>query len=160
MPDRCPGRDRSDAQLEAAKPVVHRVFIRAAALAFAFAGFAATWAFFACFVIFLGNLPGRSAPWIDPSIDASSGAPTPPLVAIIVDLALMTLFAMQHSGMARHGFKAWITRFVPATLEHSIYVHAAYAAGAKHHRPTTPSSITALDCCSQGTSGRCSTRRM
>ncbi len=130
MPNRCPLRDRSDAQSEAATPVAaHSVFVRAAGLVFAFAGFAATWAFFVCFVIFLGNLPRRSAPWIDPSVDASGGGPTPPFVAIIVDLALMTLFAMQHSGMARHGFKAWITRFVPATLERSIYVHAACATG-------------------------------
>jgi protein-S-isoprenylcysteine O-methyltransferase Ste14 len=130
MSNRCPLRGRSNAQLEAARPVAaYSLFIRTAGLAFACVGFAAAWAFFACFVIFVGNLPRRSAPWLDPSIDASGGGPTPPLVAVIVDLALMALFAMQHSGMARHGFKAWITRFVPATLERSLYVHAACATG-------------------------------
>jgi methanethiol S-methyltransferase len=123
MPNGCPLRGWSDAQLTTARHVAPSVFIRSAGLAFAFAGFAATWAFFACFVIFLGNLPRRSAPWVDPSIDAGGGAASPPLVAVIVDLALMALFAMQHSGMARHGFKAWITRFVPTTLERSLYVH-------------------------------------
>ena len=42
--------------------------------------------------------------------------------ALIVDIHLMSLFALQHSGMARKPFKRWWTRFVPAAVERSTYV--------------------------------------
>jgi protein-S-isoprenylcysteine O-methyltransferase Ste14 len=38
------------------------------------------------------------------------------------NLGLVALFGLQHSGMARNGFKRHLTRFVPATLERAIYV--------------------------------------
>jgi protein-S-isoprenylcysteine O-methyltransferase Ste14 len=51
-----------------------------------------------------------------------SGATTSMAHAIIVNLALMSLFAVQHSGMARQGFKKLFTRFASPALERSTYV--------------------------------------
>lgn len=63
---------------------------------------------------FLGNF------WVPRSIDS---APTTDLgSAVLIDLALLTVFAVQHSGMARPAFKRWITRFIAPSIERSTYV--------------------------------------
>lgn len=55
------------------------------------------------------------------SIDGG-GTPTMPMTAVIIDLVLLGVFAIQHSVMARPAFKAAWTKVVPASVERSTYV--------------------------------------
>ena len=51
-----------------------------------------------------------------------TGTAVPLAEALIVNLLLMSLFAVQHSVMARKQFKAWWTQYVPKSVERSTYV--------------------------------------
>jgi protein-S-isoprenylcysteine O-methyltransferase Ste14 len=53
------------------------------------------------------------------------GPQAPPLIAALIDIGLIALFGLQHSIMARPGFKAKWTRIVPRACERSVYVLAA-----------------------------------
>jgi protein-S-isoprenylcysteine O-methyltransferase Ste14 len=64
---------------------------------------------------FVGNIV------VPKSIDSGAAAASM-TAALIVDVILLGLFAVQHSVMARPAFKRWWTTFVPASVERSTYV--------------------------------------
>ncbi|MBV9560894.1 MAG: isoprenylcysteine carboxylmethyltransferase family protein [Bradyrhizobium sp.] len=87
---------------------------RIAALLYAVASYLVFSVAFAYAVAFVGNL------WVSKSIDVGSEGGLGP--SVLIDVVLLGLFAVQHSVMARPGFKRWWTRIVPASCERSTYV--------------------------------------
>lgn len=68
-------------------------------------------------------LLGQSLPFPLPlHVDASVWPVLSPWLAAAIDIGLIVLFGLQHSVMARPGFKRWFTRLVPAHLERSTYM--------------------------------------
>ena len=112
---------------------------RIAGLVYGASAFIGTWVFFVWFAIFLGNLPKRASPWIEPTVDR--GTEIDPVVAAIANFALVTLFCLQHSVMARPSVKRAMATCIPADLERATYVHAANLAGFALLALWTPISI-------------------
>jgi methanethiol S-methyltransferase len=69
---------------------------------------------------FVGNIV------VPRSVDHALSAPVG--LAVLIDVLLLGVFAIQHSVMARPAFKRWWTRFVPVSIERSTYVVLASGA--------------------------------
>jgi len=80
-------------------------------------GIVAYLVFFATILYAIGFVAGIGVPK-----DIDSGPAVPLTEALVVDILLMSVFAIQHSVMARPQFKRWWTRIVPHALERSTFV--------------------------------------
>jgi len=80
-------------------------------------GLAAYAVFNVCFLYlvgFVGNI------FVPKAIDGVANYSWP--IAVLINLGLIVLFALQHSIMARPWFKKWWTQYVPEPIERSTYV--------------------------------------
>ncbi|HVM21882.1 MAG TPA: isoprenylcysteine carboxylmethyltransferase family protein [Sphingomicrobium sp.] len=91
---------------------------RAGSLLFATVAYAIFFATFLYLIVFVGDFSFARR-----TVDV--GPDSPPAVAAVINIALIALFGLQHSVMARPGFKQWWTRFVPPPMERSVYVLSA-----------------------------------
>jgi protein-S-isoprenylcysteine O-methyltransferase Ste14 len=87
---------------------------------FALVAYAIFFATFLYLIAFVGDIAA-----VPRTVDVGPTAPV--AAALAIDIALIALFGVQHSVMARPGFKTWWTRVVPPPAERSVYVLMASA---------------------------------
>jgi protein-S-isoprenylcysteine O-methyltransferase Ste14 len=93
--------------------------VRVATLA---AGVVAYLMFFGTILYAIGFVANRVVP---KGIDDGAVGPAGP--SLLINGAVLMLFVVQHTVMARPAFKRWFTRFVPGAMERSLFVAAASA---------------------------------
>ncbi len=79
-------------------------------LAYAVALIAQVW-----FILYIGE-------WEFMPTSISAQRPVPLSSALMINLSLVLIFALQHSVMARSSFKKYLTRIIPQAAERSTYV--------------------------------------
>jgi len=93
---------------------------RAFFMGFALVAYTIFFLTFLYLIAFVGDLP-----WVAITVDRGPVAPLG--AAVVGNILLIALFGVQHSVMARQGFKRAWTRIVPEPAERSVYVLAASA---------------------------------
>jgi protein-S-isoprenylcysteine O-methyltransferase Ste14 len=91
---------------------------RIAAMFFAIFAYAIFFATFLYLIVFVGDFA-----FAELTVDNGPGGE--PVTAAFIDVGLIALFGLQHSVMARQGFKRWWMKIVPPPIERSIFVLAA-----------------------------------
>lgn len=82
-------------------------------------------AFFLAFLYLIPFIGGDIIPFVNVPKTLDFGtSPTLGLPPVLVNLALLVLFGVQHSVMARPGFKRGLTKIIPEAAERSTYVLA------------------------------------
>ncbi len=107
----------------------HQLMQRFVILIFGLLSYCIFFLTFLYLIAFVGNLQQTALvqwlPWLPElvphSIDHGRDATILP-AAIAINLGLIALFGMQHSVMARFGFKGWLKQKLPASAERSVYV--------------------------------------
>lgn len=94
---------------------------RSLTMVFALVAYAIFFATFLYLIAFVGNIAV-----VPRTVDIGPAAPA--ATAVAINVALIALFGVQHSVMARQGFKRWWTRVIPTEAERSVYVLMASAA--------------------------------
>ena len=120
--------------------------MRTLRLGFALVAYLLFFITFLYLIAFTGNLFGEverltGVPGVAnlPSVD--NGPAASAAMAIMLNSGLIALFGIQHSVMARPGFKSWLTRFWPASIERSLFVLATVVVLVlifAYWRPLTP----------------------
>jgi protein-S-isoprenylcysteine O-methyltransferase Ste14 len=96
--------------------VVPGILCRSLVLAYGIFAYAAFLAVFVYFIAFVSDL------FVPRSVNR--GPEAPQLLAVATNLSLVTAFAVQHTVMARSGFKQWLAHYIPAAAERSTFVLA------------------------------------